>query len=377
MVEIPDDDDGGAAPETAAVVPPRLNPSLLGHEAVEAPLLAAHAAGRLPHAIILGGKRGIGKATLAYRLARFLLADAAGGAGEAGLFGPAAPASMALPAEHPVFKRIASGGHADLLTVERSVDPRSKRLRGEIVVDEAREVAAFLRLTPAEGGWRVVIVDGADEMNRNAANALLKILEEPPPRALLILVAHNPGRLLPTIRSRCRRIALRPLDDAVMETLLQRYRPDLEDEERGTLIAMAEGSIGNAMGLAASDGLALYRSLAKLLCGLPELDAPAVHAFAEQLSRKDAANRFRTASEFLTAWLARLIELGARGAGEIREFHPGEGAAMRRLLARRGLDRWVELWENLTTLFAQADGLNLEPKQVVLNAFFAFEAASR
>ena len=137
---------------------------------------------------------------------------------------------LAVPPESGVFRRVAAGGHADLLTVERAYDPRRKRLRGEIVVDDAREIGAFLRLTPAEGGWRVVIVDGADEMNRNAANSLLKVLEEPPRRALLILVAHSAGRLLPTIRSRCRHVALSPLPNAVVRDLLARYCPDLDEQ---------------------------------------------------------------------------------------------------------------------------------------------------
>ena len=125
--------------------------------------------------------------------------------------------TLAVPTDCGVFRRVASGGHADLLVVERAYDPRRRRLRSEIVVEETREIAAFLRRTPAEGGWRVVIVDGADEMNRSASNALLKVLEEPPRRALLLLVAHSPGRLLPTIRSRCRRFPVPPLPPPVIE----------------------------------------------------------------------------------------------------------------------------------------------------------------
>src|SRR5207249_3413997 len=149
---------------------------------------------------------------------------------------------LAIPPESGTFRRVASGGHADLLTIERAYDPRRRRLRGEIVVGDTREIAAFLRLTPAEGGWRVVVVDGADEMNRNAANALLKILEEPPRRALLLLVAHSPGKLLPTIRSRCRRLPLAPLPAAIVFRLLARYRPDLPEAEAAALTALCAGS---------------------------------------------------------------------------------------------------------------------------------------
>src|SRR5439155_17813225 len=181
---------------------PRSNPELLGHEAAESALRRLFEAGRLPHALLLSGPRGIGKATLAFRLARFVLASGGGEGPPGGLFGDLGASGLAIAPDSGTFRRVASGGHADLLTVERAYDPRRRRLRGEIIVENAREIGTFLRLTPAEGGWRVVVVDGADEMNRAAANALLKILEEPPRRALLLLVAHSPGRLLPTIRSR-------------------------------------------------------------------------------------------------------------------------------------------------------------------------------
>ena len=170
---------------------PRENPDLLGHTGAERELRRLAEAGRLPHAILLSGPRGIGKATLAFRFARFLFAI--GTAGDDGL---------AVDPESGVFRRVASGGHADLLTVERTYDPRRRRLRSDILVEDTRAIAGFFRLTSAEEGWRIVIVDGAEEMNRNAANALLKILEEPPRRGLLLLVSHSPGRLLPTVRSR-------------------------------------------------------------------------------------------------------------------------------------------------------------------------------
>jgi len=360
---------GGAMAE---VPTPRENPLLLGHEAAEEALLQAHRSGRLPHAWLIGGPRGIGKATLAFRFARFLFAEGRGGS----LFA-AAPRSLALPPEDPVFRRVAGGGHADLLVVERGLDPKRKKLRSEIVVDDTRAIATFLRLTPAEGSWRVVIVDGADVMNRNAANALLKVLEEPPQRAVLLLVSDNPGRLLPTIRSRCRMLALKPLPASVVLEALDRYRPDLAAGDRAILAQLAEGSIGRALDLAGAGGLALYRSLVKLLERLPELDPAALHAFAEGLQRGEGEEAFRLLAELLPGWLARMVALASGvGAGEQAAL-PGEAQAMRRLAARRSLDQWVEVWEKLTHLFAQADSVNLDRKQVVLNAFFALEDAAR
>ena len=169
----PEDTPDGLVPA------PRTNPDLVGQEDAEAEFLQAYETGKLPHAWIVGGPRGIGKATLAFRIARFVLA--AGNNNGPDLFGGAgaAPASLRIESDHPVFRRVLSGGHADLLTVERGVDEQRNRRRDEITVGEARQVSSFLTKTPAEGGWRVVIVDEAEAMNHNAANAILKTLEEP------------------------------------------------------------------------------------------------------------------------------------------------------------------------------------------------------
>jgi DNA polymerase-3 subunit delta' len=292
---------------------------------------------------------------------------------EQGLFA-APPGTLAVAPDHPVFRRVASGGHADLLVVERGYDRRG-RLRSEIVVDDARTIASFLRLTPAEGGWRVVIVDGADAMNRNAANSTLKILEEPPKRSVLLLVCDNPGRLLPTVRSRCRCLTLRPLPEMTIGAALARSHPDLPPEEAQALARLAGGSIGRAQTLAAAGGLALYRSLGDLVARLPELDVEALTRFADGVSRYGADTAFALVGELLPQWLARMVALAGGGATD--EVVLGEAAAMRRLAGSHGLDRWAESREQVSRLFAEADLLNLERRQVVLNAFFALETTAR
>jgi DNA polymerase-3 subunit delta' len=356
--------------QAAEPLPPRENALLFGHEAAETALLDAVDGGRLPHAWLFCGPRGVGKATLAFRFARFLLAGAPVAA--AGLFGPATR-SLAIEPSHPVFRRVASGGHADLQVIERGLDPRRKKLRSEIVVDDTRSIAAFLHLTPADGQWRVVIVDEADLMNRNAANALLKILEEPPKRAILMLLSDNPGRLLPTIRSRCRMLALKPLASSLVAEALKRYRPDLSAIDAALLVQLADGSIGRALELASGGGLALYRGILETLAAAG--DGEALHAFADRLARSGAEETYRLFIELLPAALARLVAIAARGGGATAGL-PQEDAALRRL-AGGGLDQWVEVWEKLTNLFAQADSVNLDRKQVVLNAFFALEEAAR
>ena len=346
---------------------PRENPDLIGHEAAERELLAAFRSGRLPHGWLICGPRGIGKATLAFRFARFVLAG-----------GDADAETLVVDESHPVFRRVASGGHSDLMTLERTWDNDRKRLRTVIAVDDVRAAGRFLGLTAGEGEWRVVVVDAADEMNESAANALLKVLEEPPSRTLMLLVSHAPGRLPATIRSRCRRLVLERLpEDAVCE-LLTRHDPDLPRDEAAQLARLSEGSVGRAIGLAEADGLALYRSVLALMQTLPGTDVVALHGFADGLAGRDAESAYRTATELLTWWIARMVGAGARGGAlSGGEVVPGEHGCAERLLGLAGVDQWVEVWEKIARLFAQADGINLDRKQVVLGAFHAMERAAR
>ncbi|MEO8714508.1 MAG: DNA polymerase III subunit delta', partial [Acetobacteraceae bacterium] len=279
----------------------RANPTLLGHDSAEAALLGAVRGTRMHHAWLITGPEGVGKATLAFRFARRLLA----GIGVAD--------TLALDPSDPVFRRIAAGGHADLFTLQRGVGSDNKKLRSEIVVDDVRAVSAFLRLTPAEGGWRIVVVDRADELNRNAANALLKILEEPPARALLLLVCASPGRLPVTLRSRCRRLALRPLSDADMARLLALYLPDLAEDERERLVALAEGSPGRALLLREAQGLALAGLVDDVLAGLPSVQN-AGWDIADRMGRADGG--FSTFMDLLRAGIAAAVRAAARGQAD-------------------------------------------------------------
>jgi DNA polymerase-3 subunit delta' len=346
---------------------PRRTADLLGHAEAEKRLLDAWRSGRMPHGWLFAGPAGIGKATLAYRFARFVLA----GGGQAGpsLFGDGGLASLDIPPEHPVFRRVAAGGHPDLMTLEREIDPKKDKLKTEIAVDQVRDANAFLHLTPAEGGWRVLIVDTADEMSTSAQNALLKTLEEPSDRALLLLVSHAPGRLPATIRSRCCRLDLRPLPDDVMSTLIARYMPDLKPDEAKVLLRLGDGSIGRAVALDAEGGIGIYSAIEEIADQLPDLDLPTVHAFADKVGRSGAERLFETAFDLLQWWLARVVRAGAGAAP------PDHTAA--RLLKLASLDRWVEVWEKIGLLAAQTDGVNLDRKQVALNAFYALEQAAR
>ncbi len=365
---------------------PRENPDLVGHEDADRQMLDAWSSGRLHHGWLITGPKGIGKATLAYRFARFLLANGSPtpteDAGPA-LFGndelpTVAPNSLAIDPEHPVFHRVAANGHADLQSIERGMSDDGKRMQTIIPVDKIRAAGHTMSLTAGEGGWRIVIVDGAEDMNPNAANALLKMLEEPPPRAILLLISHAPGRLLPTIRSRCRQLKLSPLENATIAALIGSYRPDIPEADRSTLTSLADGSIGRALDLADGDGVLLMRMLLGLFNGLPNLNMEAAHKFADLVSKRDADNAWRTATEIASRSLCDLVSAGARNMDlASRGYTPEEAQSLMRLTTLANTSRWIEVWEKNNELFARADSVNLDRKQVMISALTAMENTAR
>lgn len=363
---------------------PRRNLDLMGQEAAERTVLDAWNAGRMPHAWLITGPRGVGKATLAYRIARFALSGGGQGEGaEAGLFGdalpPVTPQTLAIAPDHPVVARIASGGHADLRVLEPNMpNPKSNnRPSRQILVDHVRRALQVANLTAAETGWRVILVDPADELNVNAQNAILKSLEEPPAGVLFLLVSHAPGRLLPTIRSRCRRVALEALAPDVIDMLLGRYRPELTEADRSALARLTEGSVGDALALADSGGLDLYRNVVRLLGTLDRPDIQGIHALGDSIARagqqssrasQQATDGFATLRGLIGCWLGRLVIAGARAEAP-PEIVPGEAQIFAQFLARAPLEQWLEVWEKVTGLMARADGANLDRKQTIVSAF--------
>lgn len=367
--------DAGGAPA------PRANLELIGHDGAERAILDAWNAGRMPHAWLITGPRGIGKATFAYRVARFVLSREGQGADEGpGLFGdaclPAAPTSLAVDPGHPVVDRVASGGHADLRVLEPNMPhPDHGRPSRQIVVGHVRRAVQFTTLTSAEEGWRVILVDPADALNANAQNAILKSLEEPPANVLFLLVCNAPGRLLPTIRSRCRRVALEPLAPETVDTLLARHRPDIPEDDRRALARLTEGSVGDALALAESGGLELYRTVIKLLGSLDNPDIQGIHALGDSVARggQQATDHFATLRDLVGNWLARLVIAGAKTETP-PEIIAGEGRISAHFLARAPLEQWLEVWENVTGLMARADGANLDRKQTIVSAFLTMAA---
>ncbi len=354
----------------------RENPDLIGHQAAQRAILQAITAGRLPHAWLIAGPRGIGKATLAYRFARYLLAHPDGA--PADMFGAPAETSLHLDPGHPVFRRVAAGGHGDLRCIERTFDPKAKgeKMRTRIVIEQIRQVGHFFALTSAEGGWRIALIDGAEEMNASAANALLKVLEEPPRRGLLLLVSHAAGRLLPTVRSRCRVLTLRPLTDEAMDQALAQLLPGAAEEERTALRGLAAGSPGRALRLAEEGGVAAYTDLIHLLAAAPSFDYGRIHALGDRFARPNGDGAYRGWCDLVVLLLERLARTGVQGVpadGGIA----GEGELFARLLALGGVDRWVALWSRLNDFLRRADAVNVDRKQALLHTFFEFENTAR
>ena len=315
---------------------PRETFALEGQEAALGRVARALRGARPPGAWLITGAPGTGKATLAYRIARYLLAYGATDAGAE---------DLSVPEDHPAARQVVAQSHPGLLVLKRAMNPRTGKLMTVLSVDEIRRLANFFGMTSGAGGWRVAIVDTADDMNDNAANALLKMLEEPPANAMLLLLSNTPGRLLPTIRSRCQRLELRPLDDRTVEKMLARELPEMGVAERASLARVAGGSIGAALTLATGEGAVLAQEADRLIEQAREPDLLALLTLGEKLFRiRDGLEQF---GEFLTQSLSDRIRAKARGGGA-------------------GLERWVALLGRMEQNFARAAALNLEPRQVIL-----------
>jgi DNA polymerase-3 subunit delta' len=311
---------------------PRETFSFVGHEAQEAMLAEALAGGRMHHAWLIGGAKGLGKATLAYRFARVALGAARKG-----------PRPLDVDPDDPIARKVAQLAHPDMFVLRRGLNDRGKPRR-DIAVDDARELGAFFALAPSQGGMRVAIIDAVDDLNRNAANAILKTLEEPPARSVLLLVSHAPGAALPTIRSRCRRLALRPLGDDQVRAALG------GDDE--TLVRLAKGRPGRAIALKAQGMDALGGMLETASRALARGEA---HAALTAIYDKMSGENYDK--------LAAVLEL----AGEwTRAAAVDEG----------GGETWAEAWSALEALRAEAEDLDMDTRHALARAVAILDRAA-
>lgn len=318
---------------------------LQGHEAAEAAFEEARARGRLHHAWLLTGPEGVGKATFAYRAARRLL-----GAPPAEAYGP-----LGASPDHPVSRQIAARSHPDLLVIERMGE--DGKPRKVIPVDDARKLSEFFSKSPASAPHRVAIVDAADDLNVNAANAVLKTLEEPPPRGVLFMISHSPGRLLPTIRSRCRRLGFHALPEEAVARFVQ-VETSANAEDAIRLARMSGGAPGRAVSLAAAGAVALDDAAKDILFALPKLDEGAALALADRMRGGDGQTTFNLLFERLAERVHGLsVQHAAAGSG--------------------GLDRWAAAWETLQRLPREVEAVNLDRADALFTALSELRDAAR
>jgi DNA polymerase-3 subunit delta' len=343
---------------------PRETRVLFGHSAQQAEFLQTFASGRLHHAWMLTGPKGVGKATLAWHLARFLLATPEA---DGGMFAAPPPTSLDIPADHPVARRMLQGAEPRHFLLRRAPNEKETALSQVISVEEVRKMKSFFALSAADGGRRSAIVDSLDEMNPNAANALLKLLEEPPANVTLFLIAHQPARLLPTIRSRCRELRLTPLNSVDLADALTQAGGEIAPEDRAALAELSGGSVGEAFRLTNLDGLKLYAAIIRLFTTLPRMDRPQALALADVAGARGAAETFDLLVTLIDLFLARVARFGATG-----QTRPEAAAGEVQLLQRLAPDpvsarAWAELAQTLSARARRGKAVNLDPAALLMD----------
>lgn len=348
--DVPEADRFGSAPH------PREMLSMVGHKEQESEFLGACRSGRLHHAWLISGEEGIGKATLAYRMARFILAH---GHDPAAL---ARATDLFVPASDPNAHRISADAHPDLAVIRRSYNVKNKALFTEVRVDDVRAGLDVFGKTAGAGGYRVCIVDSCDEMNAHSANALLKTLEEPPAQSLFLLVTHQPRRLLPTIRSRCRALPLRPLTTEEVLRVIAGLPVfgDLAPETLHRAADLSEGSVRRALAVLDAKLLAFHDALDAILTGLPRLDPGKVDALAELVAGRTGDQMFAHFCAVCRTWLSRALRGRAPTTGDLLPVS--------------------EVWDRLETQEREVNILNLDRRPVVvsiLSDLAALQASAR
>ncbi len=343
---------------------PRETQVLFGHAPQEAEFLAAFTSGRLHHAWMLTGPKGVGKATLAWRLARFLLATPDD---DGGMFAAPPPATVEVVSTHPVARRLLQLAEPRNFLLRRGANDKETALAQVISVEELRRMKSFFTLSAADGGRRTAIIDSLDEMNTASSNALLKLLEEPPANVTLFLIAHQPARLLPTIRSRCRELRLQPLGPQDLADALTQAGGEVAPEDRAALAQLSAGSVGEAFRLTNLEGLKLYKALTRLFATLPRMDRPQALGLAELAAGRGQAETFDLLVTLVDLFLARLARYGATGQ-TAPEAAPQEAALIARLSPHPDAARaWADLAQTLSSRARRGKAVNLDPAALLMD----------
>jgi DNA polymerase III subunit delta' len=350
---------------------PRETATLFGQRAAEAAFLTSFNSARLHHGWLITGPRGVGKATLAWRIARFLLATPEN---DGGLFAAPAPTTLDIPDDHPVVRRMRQLVEPRLFLLRRGLNDKETALAQDVRVDEVRKMKSFFALSAADGGRRVAIIDAADDMNVGAANALLKLLEEPPAKAIFLVISHQPHSLLPTIRSRCRDLRLPPLAPQDLSDALTCAGGAVAPEQVQALAELAGGSVGEAFRLTNLDGLKVFQAITDLMATLPRMDRQKAIALSELATGKGREPQFELILTLLDLFLARLARTGAMGAPP-REAARGEAALLARLAPTAANARaWADLAQTLGIRARRGRAVNLDPAALLLDTLLKIDA---
>ncbi|MGH1403286.1 MAG: DNA polymerase III subunit delta' [Alphaproteobacteria bacterium] len=363
------DENGASVPALSA---PQSMPFCLGHGGQERFFLDLFAKDALPHAMIFSGLEGIGKTTMAFRLARFLLRHGKVDDAQDALFGDTALpkdsfVSLSVGEDDPVFSRIASGGHADLLHIARAYDATKNKYDAMLKVEALRKIEPFLRKTSSEGGWRIVIVEDADRMNRNAQNAILKILEEPPSNVLIILIAHRIGALIPTILSRSRVVDFSSLSKEDIKDLLARQGQILPAQEMDTLYDLSGGSVGQALSYVEGGGLEMLSTILDHLNDMPSWKWARIHELSSTLSNTSQDKEYRLFAKLLPWVFRRILFFKARGEASLPSYL--NNPSLTRFFNETPLERMIEIADNLKQHFDRVDFSNLDRRDAVRGGF--------
>lgn len=333
---------------------PRDTYDLIGHADSEALFLKAKASDRLHHAWLITGAPGVGKATLAYRIIRYML----GGT-------PLLPGSLDIPQTDPVAQQLASLGHGNFMLLRRPYDFKRKKLRSEIPVDNVRALGAFFQGTAAvDETWRVCLIDSADELNKNSENAILKLLEEPPAKTMIILLSSAPGRLLPTIRSRCIHLPLREVPEAEILPWLK-ARVEVSEDILQAAVKLSRGGPGKAIALAQNSNDVL-RPLSQYLKSLDQSQAKVDHLIANNLAAQNAS-----VSRALF-WEALQDILRAQSAFSLTGEWSG---AFKPLPVAKSASIWAQLWDKVNEMQRVEAAINMDKKTVMLETLANIRAA--
>lgn len=354
--ERPEPDRRGMAPH------PRFAVELFGQKTAEQQFVDASRAGRLHHAWMITGPSGTGKATLAWRIARFVLS----GTGSS---------NLGIERDHPVYRQVSQLAAPGLYLCRRPWDAKLEKLKTVVTVEEVRQLKSFFQVTSADGGWRVAVIDSIDEFTPSAANALLKLLEEPPQKALFLIVCHRPAKVLPTVRSRCRELVCRPLNDEAVQSALLQAGAAFDELDPKVLTMLSNGSVGDAWDLLAHSGSRIFEDILEILGSAPDLNRDRIAQLIKSCSTGSPPERFQLIYRMAGFAFSRLALAGAgvrmepvSGLEKQVASRLGTNAAQARI--------WAEATPEITARAEMARRLNLDPEQVLFDTFVQIEAAA-